>query len=84
MGKSIYSIFYYISAILIFFTRIRPSKHYLDEHEREVPWHEVIEVILTTKDPRKRHGCYQVENDRYYILFRIKDGELVVINAKRK
>lgn len=68
---------------MVYFTSIEPTKHYLEEHQREVPWDEVVEVILTTKNPRKKGNKFEIEKDGYYILFEIKDKVLYVINAKK-
>jgi len=69
---------------LIFFTRILPTDHYLENHEKDVPWHEVVEIILTTKNPKKMKDCYRIEKDGCYVLFSIKHNLLFVINAKRR
>ncbi len=69
---------------VVYFTEIQPTEHYLEEHQREVPWQEVMEVILTTKNPRKKGDKFEIENDNYYILFEIKDKILYVINAKHR
>ena len=34
---------------MVYFTAIEPTEHYTEEHEREVPWHKVVEIILTTQ-----------------------------------
>lgn len=69
---------------VVYFTEIKPTEHYLEEHQREVPWHEVVEVILTTKNPRKKGDKFEIENDKYYLLFEIKGNVLYVINAKHQ
>jgi hypothetical protein len=69
---------------MVYFTRIVPSSHYLAEHADEVPWEMVVEIILTSKCPRKRSNKYQIETDEHYVLFEIRDQVLIVINAKRK
>ncbi len=68
---------------MIHFTKIRPTAHYLSEHAEDVPWVKVVELILTTKNPRKKGNKYEIEKDGYYILFRIDRKVLFVINAKR-
>jgi len=68
---------------MVYFTKILPTDHYLDEHAGEVPWHKVVELILTTKNPRKKEDLFEIEKDGYYILFRIEGNDLYVINAKR-
>jgi len=68
---------------MVYFTEIKPTEHYTKEHEKEVPWHKVIEIILTTKNPRKGQNKFEIKKDSYYILFEIKNNILYVINAKR-
>lgn len=67
----------------LYFTRIEPTEHYLLEHQREVPWERVVELILTTKNPRRKGEKYEIERDGWYVLFEIKENVLYVINAKR-
>lgn len=69
---------------MVYFKEIRPTVHYAEEHSRDVPWEEVIEVILTTKNPRKKGNKFEIENSAYYILFEIINGVAYVINAKRE
>jgi len=68
---------------MVYFTDISPTKHYLDEHQKDVPWDKVIEIIFSTKNPRRKGGNFEIEKHGYYILFRIEDKVLYVINAKR-
>lgn len=67
---------------MVFFKEIRPTEHYIENHQEDVPWHKVVEIILTTKNPRKKMGKFEIEKDGVYILFKIEDGVLWVINAK--
>lgn len=68
---------------MVYFTEIRPTAHYLLTHAKDVPWENVVEIILTTKNPRKKAGRYEIEKGGIYILFEVKDSILHVINAKR-
>jgi len=68
---------------MVYFTSIQPTQHYLTEHQKNVPWDEVVKVILTTKNPRKKENKFEIEKDGYYILFKIENKILFVINAKR-
>ena len=68
---------------MVYFTEIKPTDHYLKEHEKEVPWHKVIEIIFTVKNPRKKGDKFEIEKDGYYVLFEIKSSILYVINAKK-
>jgi len=68
---------------MVYFIGIEPTDHYLEEHERNVSWDKVVEIILTTKNPRKNDNKFEIEKDGYYILFEIKDNILYIINAKK-
>ena len=63
---------------------IKPTDHYLEHHAEDVPWYKVVEIILTTKNPRKKGNKFEIENEDYYVLFEIKDKVLYVINAKKQ
>ena len=69
---------------MVFFTEIKPTEHYLEYHAKGVPWNKVVEIILTTKNPRKKGNKFEIEKDDYYILFEISDNVLYVINAKKQ
>ena len=68
---------------MVYFTAIQPTTHYLEEHAREVPWDKVVEIIFSTKNPRKKGSKFEIDKDGYYLLFEIKDKVLCVINAKK-
>ncbi len=68
---------------MVYFKDIQPTKHYLEEHEKDVPWDKVIEIIFATKNPRKKGDKFEIEKEGYYILFKIKNNVLYVINAKK-
>ena len=68
---------------MVYFTGIEPTEHYTKEHEKDVPWDKVVEIIFSTKNPRKKGDKFEIEKDGYYILFEIKDAILYVINAKK-
>ncbi len=68
---------------MVYFTEIKPTEHYLENHQDDVPWSKVIEIILTTKNPRKKGTKYEIERNEYYLLFEIKGNVLWVINAKK-
>ena len=69
---------------MVYFREIRATEHYVEEHEHEVPWHDVIRIIVTTKNPRKKGNKFEIEQEGYYLLFEIKEKVLYVINAKRQ
>ena len=68
---------------MVYFTDIQPTEHYLEEHEKDVPWDKVVEIIFKTKNPRKKEDKFEIEQDGYYILFKIENNILYVINAKK-
>jgi hypothetical protein len=67
---------------MVYFTEIQPTEHYLEHHQKDVPWDKVVELIFTIKNPRKKGTKFEIENG-YYILFEIKGTVLYVINAKQ-
>jgi len=69
---------------MVYFTEVLPTQHYLDEHQRDVPWDDVVRIIVSTKNPRKKEDKFEIETDNYYILFKIENNALFVINAKRR
>lgn len=69
---------------MVYFTDIKPTNHYIKEHQKEVPWDKVLELIFFTKNPKKKHGKFEIKKDGYYILFEIKENTVYVINAKNE
>ena len=69
---------------MVYFTEIVPTEHYLQEHQKDVPWIKVIEIILKTKNPRKKFNKFEIESEDYYILFEIVNNKLYIINAKKQ
>jgi hypothetical protein len=63
------------------FKEIKPTKHYLEYHSN-IPWYEVVEIILTSKQRRKKGDKIVIKKDDYYILCELKNRILWVINAK--
>lgn len=68
---------------MVYFKDIQPTDHYIQEHEKDIPWDKVVEIIFTTKNPRKKGDKFEIEKDGYYILFEIKGKILYIINAKK-
>jgi len=67
----------------MYFKSIRKTKHYKEHHEKDVPWSKVIEIILTTKNRRKKGDKIEIRAKKYYILCQLKNNILWVINAKQ-
>ena len=70
---------------MVYFEAIKKTKHYIKEHEDDVPWSEVIDVIIkSSKNMRKKRGKIEIKNRNYYILGKIEKKTLFIINAKRR
>lgn len=80
--RNIYIVIKTIKVNHVYFTEILPTEHYLEEHARSVPWEKVVEIILTTKNPRRKGNKIEIQKDGFYILCEVKNHILYVINAK--
>lgn len=70
---------------MVYFTAIKKTKHYEEDHEQDIPWSEVIEIIFkSSKNIKKKDDKYKIETGEYYILMELKNKILYVINAKRR
>jgi len=63
---------------------IRRSEHFELYHKGTLPWNEVIRLIYTIKNKRKKGDKIEIEDNKFYILCELKDKILYVINVKRK
>lgn len=63
---------------------IRRSAHFEECHAGILARSEVIRLIYTIKNKRKKDSKIEIENDRFYILCELKDNILYVINVKSK
>jgi len=68
---------------MVYFTEIKLTQHYINEHSKDVPIEEVIEIIIKTKNPRKKYDCLEIEQKGYHILFKIEKNTIFLINAKK-
>mgnify|MGYP001562348804 CR=1 FL=1 len=68
--------------VMVYFTNIRKSVHYILYHEKTFPWSKVIEIILKTKNMRKKGDKLEIETPEHYILCKLENNILWVINAK--
>jgi len=69
---------------MVYFKSIKKTLHYTIHHEKNFPWSKVIEIILTTKNMRKKNDKIEIETDKHYILCRLENNTLWIINAKYK
>lgn len=63
---------------------IRRTGHFEEYHKGTLAWSDVVRLIYTIKNKRKKGDKIEIENDRFYILCELKDKILYVINVKKK
>ena len=63
---------------------VRRSDHFEKYHKGALVWSDVVRLVYTIKNKRKKGDKIQIENDRFYILCELKDKILYVINVKKK
>ena len=82
--QGIYSLLDYTGIMLVFHRHIKATEHYLEYHQNQMCWHEVVETIFSTRNPKKCGTKFIIDNERTYILFEKKGDTIWIINAKRK
>jgi len=68
----------------MYWTEIRRSKHFEKHHKGTLAWSDVIRLIYTIKNKRKKGEKIEIEDNRVYILCELKDRTLFVLNVKVK
>jgi len=68
----------------MYFKSIRKTGHYRINHEHDVPWSEVVYNVVKCKYKRKIGDKVKVVTKNCYILGKVKDDVLYIINAKRR
>ena len=68
----------------MYWEEIRRSEHFELYHKWVLAWNEVVRLIYTIKNKRKKGDKIEIENDKFYILCELKDKILYVINVKKK
>ena len=63
---------------------IRKTDHFEEYYKGTLAWSDVVCLIYTIKNKRKKGDKIEIENDRFYILCELKDKILYVINVKKK
>ena len=63
---------------------IRKSEHFEKYHKGTLAWSNVVRLIYTIKNKRKKGDKIEIEDKKFYILCELKDKILYVINVKRK
>lgn len=69
----------------MYWKEIRRSNHYEEHHRSVLSWSDVVRLIYTIKNKRKKGNKIEIEDDRFYILCELrKDKNLYIINVKIK
>jgi hypothetical protein len=68
----------------MYWKEIRRSSHYEQYHKGTLAWSDVIHLIYTIKNKRKKGDKIEIEDGKFYILCEVKDKILYVINVKKK
>ena len=63
---------------------IKRSDHFKQYHKGDLAWSDVVRLIYTIKNKRKKGDKIEIEDDKVYILCELKEKILYVINVKRK
>jgi hypothetical protein len=63
---------------------IKRSDHFGEYHKGTLAWSDIVRLIYTIKNKRKKGDNIEIEDDKFYILCELKDKILYVINVKRK
>jgi len=66
----------------MYWEEIRKSKHFEQYHKGTLAWSEIVRLIYSIKNKKKKEN--KIEDDKFYILCKIKEKILYVINVKRK
>ena len=60
---------------MVYFTEIKKTQHYIDNHEQDVPWSEVVEIIFkSSKQIKKKGEKYEIETDKSYVLMELRNS----------
>ena len=62
---------------MVYFTSIEPTQHYLDYHAKNVPWDKVVEIILTTKNPRKKGNKFEIKKEYLVKLNKVINDQTI-------
>ena len=68
---------------MVYFTKIKSTKHYRLEHSKEMSWTELVDVLYKIKNPRRKGRTFIINEQGYYVVFSMRKTVIYVINAKR-
>ena len=62
---------------------IRKSEHFDSCHKGTLAWSDVVRLICTTKNKRRKGTKLEIEDGKFYILCELIGDILYVINVKK-
>jgi hypothetical protein len=68
----------------MYWKEIRRSEHFERCHEGALAWSDIIRLIYTIKNKRKKGSKLEIEDEKTYILCELRSSILYVINVKTK
>jgi hypothetical protein len=68
----------------MYWKEIRRSDHFEEHHKGALAWSDIVRLVYTIKDKRRKGNKLEIEDKRVYILCELKDKVLHVINVKIK
>jgi|ETNmetMinimDraft_11_1059920.scaffolds.fasta_scaffold37545_1 hypothetical protein len=67
----------------MYWKEIRRSKHFERYHKDLLAWSDVIRLIYTIKNKRRKGTKIEIKDERFYILCELQGETLYVINVKK-
>ena len=68
----------------MYWEEIKRSDHFEKHHKGTLAWSDIIRLIYTIKSKRRKEDKIEIEDDKFYILCKLKNKILYVIKVKRK
>ena len=68
----------------MYWEEIKRSDHFEKHHKGTLAWSDMVRLIYTIKNKRRKEDKIEIEDDKFYILCKLKNKVLYVINVKRK
>jgi len=68
----------------MYWEEIKRSDHFEKHHKGTLAWSDIVRLIYTIKNKRRKEDKIEIEDDKFYILCKLKNKVLYVINVKRK
>ena len=68
----------------MYWKEIKRSDHFEKYHKGILAWSDVVRLIYSIKNKRKKGNKIEIEDNKFYILCKLKNKILYVINVKKK